>query len=305
MIRKALVIVLSALLLVGCLASKQDVIDLNQLYPLAAAEGHEVVPVRVAIAAVISPQGTVESYAPLLDYMAERLGRPVVMEQRSTYAETNELIKNGEVDVAFVCTGAYIQGKKEFDMEILVAPEVKGEAAYHSWLIVPAASPARTMADLRGSTFAFTDPLSFTGRIYPTYLVQQLWETPETFFKSYYFTYSHDAAIEAVASGLADGAGVDHLIFLHLIERKPELEEQVRIIDRSPPFGIPPVVVSSSIRPQLKAELLDLFLNMHAVPAGLAALQVLQIDRFVPLDDSAYDSVRQVEAAVVLPESER
>jgi phosphonate transport system substrate-binding protein len=296
---------LLALTLVSCTRVAQPPVDLTQLYPLAAPEAGDVVPLRVAVAAVISPQGTIESYTPLFDYMAEHMGRPIQVEQRSSYAETNELIKNGEVDVAFVCTGAYIQGNKEFDMEILVAPVVKGEAAYHSWLIVPAASPARTMADLRGSTFAFTDPLSFTGRIYPTYLVQQLWENPETFFKRYYFTYSHDAAIEAVASGLADGAGVDHLIFLHLIERKPELEEQVRIIDRSPPFGIPPVVVSSSIRPQLKAELLDLFLNMHAVPAGLAALQVLQIDRFVPLDDSAYDSVRQVEAVVVLPESER
>lgn len=286
------------LFLAGCAGSTPPALDLNQLYPLATPADQEIVPLKVAVAAVISPQGTVESYTALLDYMAEQLGRPVQLVQRATYAEINELLRTGEVDVAFVCTGAYLAGSREFGMSILVAPEVKGEAAYHSWLIVPVDSPARSLEDLRGKTFAFTDPLSHTGRLYPTYLVLQLGETPETFFGRTFYTYSHDAAIEAVAGGVADGAAVDHLIYLHLIERRPELEDSLRVIHRSPPFGIPPVVISPAIRPQLKVELQELFLRMHEDREGKAALQVLDIDRFLLIDDSAYDSTREVEAAV-------
>ena len=70
-------------------------VDLNNLQPLPTAQESELLPLRVAIAAVISPEGTAESYAPLLDYLEDSLGRPIELVQRRTYAEINDLIKNG------------------------------------------------------------------------------------------------------------------------------------------------------------------------------------------------------------------
>jgi phosphonate transport system substrate-binding protein len=286
------------LLLAGCAAPTiAQIIDLDDLSPLPTPATGGVIPLRVAVAAVISPQGTVESYSELLKYLEDHLDRPVELVQRASYAETNDLLEEGEVDLAFVCTGAYLIGVRDFGMKILVAPEVNGEAAYHSWLIVPAGSPATRLEDLRDKTFAFTDPLSNTGRMYPIYLLQQMGETPESFFRRTFYTYSHDAAIKAVADGVADGAAVDHLIFEYLLQREPQIGNQVRVIHRSPAFGIPPVVVSPSIRPQLYAELQELFLAMDADPVGQAALDVLDIDRFVLLEDEAYDTVRLIEAA--------
>jgi phosphonate transport system substrate-binding protein len=289
---------LAGMLLAACAPAKETPIDLKQLYPLASPASREVVPLQVGVAAVISPQGTLESYRDLIGYMEQRLGRPVEMVQRANYEEINRLLETGQVEVAFVCTGAYISGSREFGMEVLVAPEINGAMSYASWLIVPADSPAQEMADLRGVTFAFTDPLSFTGRMYPTYLVNQLGESPDSYFGRVFYTYSHDAAIEAVADGLADGAAVDNLIYQYLMQREPELEGRLRIIHRSPPFGMPPVVVSPSIRPQLKAELLELFLQMDDDPAGAAALNILGIDRFREIDASAYDSVLEVESSL-------
>jgi phosphonate transport system substrate-binding protein len=290
----ALVLLLTA----ACQPGPPAGLDLRALTPLPTPASPDTVPLRVAVAAVISPQGTLESYAPLLSFLETRLNRPVELVQRATYAETNELLRTGMVDVAFVCTGAYIAGAREFGMTLLVAPEVNGEPAYHSWLIVPAGSPAESMADLGGSVFAFTDPLSYSGRLYPTYLLSQLGTTPEAFFSRTFYTYSHDAAIRAVAEGLADGAAVDSLIYEHMTRREPALNQQLRIIHRSPPFGIPPVVVSPFIRPQLRAELEDLFLGMAEDREGRAALDELDIDRFVRLDDSAYDSARDLEKLV-------
>jgi phosphonate transport system substrate-binding protein len=90
----------------------------------------------VAVAAVISPQGTVESYSALMDYLSEKTGRPVEMVQRRTYLEVNDLVERGEVDMAFVCTSAYISGQDQFGMQLLVAPQVNNETVYHSYLIV-------------------------------------------------------------------------------------------------------------------------------------------------------------------------
>ncbi|MCX8062207.1 MAG: phosphate/phosphite/phosphonate ABC transporter substrate-binding protein [Anaerolineales bacterium] len=214
--------------------------------------------------------------------------------QRRTYLEINDLLEQGQVDVAFVCTSAYIAGYEKFGMELLVAPQVKGETVYYSLLLVPSDSPAKNIADLRGKVFAFTDPISLSGRMYPTYLVKQQGYTPEEFFGRIFFTYSHDQAILAVANKVADGAAVDSLVYEFFLARDVTIGEKTRVIHRSPPFGIPPVVVNPALRPQLKLELRNFFLTLHEDLQGQIALQAIGVDRFVPIEDSAYQGVREL-----------
>ncbi len=286
-------------LLGGCAAEPETaVISLSRLQPLPPPEDTDVKPLRVAVAAIISPQNTVDNYTPLLNYLSYKLRRPVELVQRRTYAEINELIKKGEVDLAFVCTSAYVVGQREFGMQLIVAPQVNGETVYRSLLIVPADSPAQSMADLQGKVFAFTDPMSNTGRNYPTFLVHQLGSTPETFFSRTFYTYSHDDAIHAVANRVADGAAVDSLVFAYTVQQYPELAEKVRVIHESPPFGIPPVVVGPHVRPQSWVMLRDILLEMDKDEAGRAALAAVGIDKFVVVDDSIYDSVRELELTI-------
>jgi phosphonate transport system substrate-binding protein len=302
-------ILLLLILLASCSPLPQPqivgVVNLNDLQPLPTPANQQAVPLRVAVAAVISPKGTVESYAPFLNYLEARLNRPVELIQRRTYLEVNDLIEHGEVDLAFVCTSAYVQGHDTFGMELLVAPQVSGKTVYNSYLIVPATSEARSMADLRGKVFAFTDPISLSGRVYPTYLVQQLGYKPEEFFSRVFFTYSHDEAIRAVASGVADGAAVDSLVYEYALARDPSLAKKVKVIHRSPDFGIPPVVVSPFTRPQTRLELQSLLLSMDRDPEAQEALASIGVERFTMITDSAYDSVRIlvgiVPTAVVQP----
>ena len=275
-------------------------IDLQNLQPLPTPV-QDGIPLRVAVAAVISPKGAVESYSALIDYLQERTGRPVDLVQRRTYMEINELVESGEIDVAFVCTSAYIAGQHDFGMRLLVAPQVNGETVYHSYLIVPDDSSAKDMADLEGKVFAFTDPISLTGRVYPTYLVEQLGSNPETFFSRTFFTYGHDEALYAVANRLADGASVDSLVYEFAVARNPSLTEKTKIIHVSQTFGIPPVVVGPNVRPQVAADLQTLLLQMENDPEGQAALSAIGVDKFVLIDDTTYDGVRSLIGITTLP----
>jgi len=286
------------LLIGGCRSASgaEPYIDLAQRSPLPAAATAEAVPLRIAVAAIISPQGTIESYGGLATYLGRTLGRPVELVQRRTYEEVNALVAASQVDLAFVCTSAYIDGQAEFGMDLLVAPQIGGEITYRSVQIVPASSTAARMADLRGKVYAFTDPMSFSGRVYPTHLVQQLGSTPEEFFGRTFFTYSHDRAIHAVAEGIADGASVDSLVLDYAIARDPDLAERIRIIDRSPAFGIPPVVVPPDLPPRQRLELQEALLDMDKDRDGILILDELGIERFVTVTDDLYDSVRALTA---------
>jgi phosphonate transport system substrate-binding protein len=255
-------------------------------------------PLRVAIAAVISPQATLEAHGPLLDYLAAKLDRPVQLIQRGTYAEINELVRSGSADLAFVCGGAYVEGQREFGMELLVAPQVRGQTTYYSYIIVPRDSTAQSFADLRGLTFAFTDPLSNSGHLAPQWLLHEIGETPETFFASTLFTYSHDNSIRAVADHLVAAAAVDSLVYDYTIARNPTDSARTRVIARAGPFGIPPVVVHPDLDSVLKSQLRAVLMGMADDPVGRAALDTLMIDRFVAVDDSAYDSIRRMAAVL-------
>lgn len=286
-----------ALLFSGCVPQRSQqvvgYVDLKDLQPIRAPK-QDVLPLRVAVASVVSPKGTVESYEPLLHFLEQQFHRPVELIQRRTYLETNELIAQGKVDLAFVCTSAYVVGHDEFEMELLAAPQVGGETVYYSFLIVPADSPAQSMADLEDKIFAFTDPISLSGRMYPTYLVQQLGFNPESFFAQTFFTYNHDEAIRAIANGLADGAAVDSLVYQFAITRDPGLAKKVRVIHRSPPFGIPPVVVSPKLDPDLKLELQKVLLSMEDTSEGQEVLESIGVEKFTTIDDHAYDDIRRL-----------
>lgn len=297
--RNVAAVILLTLLAGACAVTDAEplpFIDLTERVPVPAEGTGEVAPLRVAVAAILSPEGNIESYGALADYLSLRLDRPVQIVQRRTYQEINDLLESGDVDIGFVCTSAYVRGHDEFGLKLLAAPQIGGETVYYSDLIVAADSTASGMVDLRGSKFAFTDPISTTGRIYPTFLVNQLGETPETFFDEVFFTYSHDRAIAAVAEGVADAAAVDSLVLDYALARDPTLN--IKVIDRSPAFKIPPAVVSPGVSPQRAAELRDLLLRIAADPAAAPVLVDLGIDGFEVVDDAAYDPVRDVIASV-------
>ena len=255
-------------------------------------------PLRVAVAAVLSPKATLVSYQSLQEYLSVSLDRPVELVQRQTYAEINDLVHSGEVEVAFICGGAFVQGERDFGMELLVMPQVRGQTTYNSYIIVPQDSSTQTVADLRGKVFAFTDPLSNSGRLVPLYVVLRMGELPEKFFARTIYTYGHDNSIKAVADKLVDGAAVDSLVYEYAIANNPQYLERTRIIYRSPDFGIPPVVVNPNLDPALKAQLSNLLLTLHENERGRAVLADLFIDRFLPPDPNAYDSIREIAAAV-------
>ncbi len=251
---------------------------------------------KIAVGAIISPAESLTFYEDIFDYIGEKLGHEVEMVQRKTYTEVNFLMKEGRIDAAFVCSRPYVEGHRDFGMELLCVPVCFGKTEYYSYFIVHKDSSIQQLEDLRGKVFAFSDPLSNTGTLIPTYMLAKMGETPESFFRGYFFTYSHDNSIQSVAEKFVDGAAVDSLIWKYLNDKGQEWPAQTRIIYKSAPCGIPPVVVSPGIDRELKERLRLAFLDMHNDLKGSEILKRVLIDRFTVIEDSAYDSIRQMEA---------
>ncbi|OGR41151.1 MAG: hypothetical protein A2X28_07355 [Elusimicrobia bacterium GWA2_56_46] len=252
--------------------------------------------VRISISAMISPKNTFVYYQGILGYLSKKLGKPVELVQRPTYAEVNDLVEKRDIDLAFVCAGPYVAGKKKLNMELIAAPVVHGEQVYYSYIIVHKNSPIRSLKELRKKNFAFTDPNSNTGFIVPKYYITKMGETIDLFFGQYIYTKSHDNSIKAVAEKTADGAAVDNLIWEYLNGTDPQYTSQTRVIEKLGPYGMPPVVVNPGLDAGMKAKIRNILTTMHRDKEGRAILKKLFIDRFAAIKDGDYASVREMQA---------
>lgn len=248
---------------------------------------------NIAVAGMTSPSETLRYYQDLLDYMGRRLGLPVKMKQRKTYQEVNDLLAAGELDAAFLCSGGYIRAGKSLASEILAVPVIRGKKTYQAYLIVHRDNPVRDFAGLQGRSFAFTDPLSNSGWLFPVSKLTALGATPSSYFSRITYTYGHDRSIEAVAHRIVDGASVDGLVYNYFADTAPEKVKHTRVIERSPRFGMPPVVASPKLDRAAKDKLRIVLLNMHQDAEGIRILRKLSIDQFESGEERDYESVRQ------------
>lgn len=291
------IVVLMILAIYGC-KSDDDYhqIDFGKTIQVSRPEPHSLnhKSLRVAVAAMVSPKETFVHYKELLDYLGEKLNHKVELVQRKTYSEINELLGKGEIDLAFLCSGPYAMEKDKYGLELLATPEINGSHFYQAYLIVNNNSHFKNLEDLRGKTFAFTDPDSNTGKLVPTDWLLQMGERPENFFKQTIYTYSHDNSIMAVSKGMVDGASVDGLIWDFYAQRNPARTDSTRVIQKSQPYGIPPLVASKALSNEAKTAIRQLLFSMHQDANGRKILDQLMIDRFIDPRDEWYDSIRNI-----------
>lgn len=253
---------------------------------------------KAGVASMITPVSAVKYYQQVVEYLGKKLGLPTEMVHRTTYDEIDVMLEDGLVDVAFICSAPYVIDNDKFGVELLVAPLVNNEPFYRSNIIVHRESPSKTIDDLEGQSFAFVDPKSNTGRLYPTYALAKKNASPEAFFSSTVYSYSHNKSVELVAKKRVAAAAVDSIVYDYMIANNSPYARETKIIHRSQQFGIPPVVVPPGVSSYMKSAIRNVFLNMHLDPEGKAILSAMRIDRFVEVPDSNYDSIRAMRAFI-------
>jgi phosphonate transport system substrate-binding protein len=226
-------------------------------------------------------------------YMEKRLGLKVEIVQRDSYRETMDLLRLKQMDFAWVCDYPFLHLKNL--VRLMAVPLYKGQPLYRSFIIVPASNTkVAGLKDLKNTVFAYADPLSNSGYLYPRYAIHKMGENPQTFFRKTFFTWSHKKVVEAVAMGIAQGGAVDSYIWETLERISPELTRRTRIVQRSPDYGFPPFVAHRDISPELFARVQNFLLTMHQDAEGTALLKRINLDSFSKGDIHLYDGVAEM-----------
>ncbi len=283
----------------GC-ENTQGYIDFANMEPQSASDKQNSDTVnkssklRIAFASVLSPREGRQSYQKMVDYISAKTGRQAVLIQRKTYEELNMLLAGGDCDIAFISTGAYASYHGMQPIDLLAMTQTYGTVYYKAYLIVPADSDITEFSQLRGKVMAFTDPISYSGRLAVDYkLLDEYHTTPEQFFQRCYYTYNHDKSLWAVANKLADVAGIDSQVYEYDLKNNPDLARKLRVIASTDPVPTGPVVIRSDIPTEEKEQLQKLFYSMSEEPNLKPYMAQVMIDKFVPPIPSAYDELRR------------
>lgn len=226
-------------------------------------------------------------------YLERKLGRPVVFTQRGNYREILDLLRDGKLDFAWLCGYPYVREKVY--LRLVAVPLYRGEPYYHSYLIVPVSdTKTRLLSDLSGKVFAFSDPDSNSGYLYPEYLLAKQGLQSTSFFAKTFYTWSHRKVVEAVAEGVVQGGSVDGYVWDTLSKIHPELTSGTRIVNTSPKFGFPPIVASISVMKRDIVSLQEVLFDMAHDTEGANLLDRLNITGFEHGNDHLYDSIAEM-----------
>lgn len=230
-------------------------------------------------------------------YLQERLERPVLFVQRRTYREIIDLLLEQQLEFAWICGYPFVRNRSE--LQLLAVPLSDGRPLYRSYLVVPAEDrETNSILQLRGKVFAFSDPDSNSGFLYPNYALVTLAERPDRFFGKTFFTWAHRHTVEAIAAGLAHGGAVDSYVWETLRRYKPEVTALTRVAARSPEFGHTPFVAGRRVPRRDWLALQTALVDMRTSPAGGALLRSLNLDGFEPGSELLYEGIAKMMAAI-------
>lgn len=259
--------------------------------PGAAARAADQ-PIRIGTTSVIldNQVGFLHAWR---DYLQPRLGRPVTFLQRGAYREITSLLLGDELDFAWVCGYPYVRNRRAW--ELVALPNYGGKPLYRSYLIVPATNAAAKGFDaLAGKVFAYSDPDSNSGFLVPQFEMLRAGIYPPTHFRKTFFTYAHHKVVMAVADGVAQGGAVDGYVWETLALRAPTLTKRTRVAHVSDEYGFPPMVARRSLDRSTYEQFRDTLIAMPSDAQGRELLHQLNLEGFLPPDDTQFSGIARV-----------
>jgi phosphonate transport system substrate-binding protein len=223
------------------------------------------------------------------------------------YNAVIEAMRTGKADIANFGPLSYSEAHERSNAEPLVVPARDGKvenATYFSYIIANAKNDKiKTLADLKGTTFAFVDPNSTSGNLVPSYELLKAINDPQLtfddlhtngkYFQSVTFSGAHQNGLQAVAKGDIDAAPVASDTFDREIAAGRVDKNAVKIIFTSPAIPQGPIAVRGDLPAEMKQSIKDFLLKYDndTFFTDFVGQKEGQKVRYVPIDDSAYKGI--------------
>jgi len=257
---------------------------------LARAQTAEVL--RVSAIPDEAPTELQRKFKPLGDYLKKETGREVQFTPVTDYAAVVEGLATNKIDLAWLGGFTFVQAKLRTNGGAVPIVQRAEDEKFTSKFIVPAGSPAKTLDDLKGKTFAFGSPSSTSGHLMPRWFLLQAGIQPDRDFKTVAFSGAHDATVAFVAAGRAEAGVLNASVHDKLVETGNPNVAKVRVLAVTPPYYDYNWTVRPGLDAGLAKKLTDAFLKLDpANPEHKEIMALQRAARFLPTKSSNYDGI--------------
>ncbi|MGL5631444.1 MAG: putative selenate ABC transporter substrate-binding protein [Azovibrio sp.] len=240
-----------------------------------------------------APTELQRKFAPLGKYLEQETGYKVRFVPVSDYAAVVESLATKKIDMAWLGGFTFVQANVRTNGTATPIVQREEDAKFTSKFIT--ADPTiKTLADLKGRTFAFGAPSSTSGSLMPRYFLLQAGLNPETDFKNVAFSGAHDATVAFVAAGKADAGVLNASVWEKLVEAKKVDVNKVRVFAVTPPYFDYNWTVRGDLDPALVKKLTDAFLKLDSKnPVHQEIMQLQRTEKFIPTQRENYKDIEQ------------
>ncbi len=266
-------------------------------------------PLKMAFVPSADSQKVLASGQPLADLLSQQTGLSFAVSVPTSYAAVVEAMGAENVDIGWLAPFAYILAHDKFNSQVILASVRGGSKTYTGQIITHVDSGIDYLRDLPGHKFAFVDPSSASGFLYPSALLKANGIDPKVAFSDTVFAGGHDKVVIAVYNRQVDAGatfgdsvpGVTTDARTLVQNTLPDVMDKVKVIGVTDPIPNDTVSVRAGLPEELVTQIRDGMLAVAQTDQGKQYLKDLyNINGLATAEDSEYNTVRTAANALGL-----
>jgi phosphonate transport system substrate-binding protein len=256
--------------------------------------------VRFGVEPYESSQRLLPVYGDLAKMIGDKLGCKVELYVATSYNAEIEAMRNDKLEFGEFGPLGYVLAHQVAHAEAVAtfAGENGTPATYYASIVTWPGSGVKAIADVKSHSFAYSDPSSTSGHLFPAFGLRKNGIDPDHGVKAIY-AGSHTASFEALRNHKVE-AGELNSEEIASAKLHNEYDPNAFVtLWQSEPIPIDPIAVRGSLPADFKARLAHVLstLDLHELPEAdqkfLASNQSPTL-RTVPQSDSAYNQIRDL-----------
>jgi phosphonate transport system substrate-binding protein len=229
--------------------------------------------------------------------IAKQVGCPVKVYITTSYNAEIEAMRAGRLELGEFGPLGYVLAHKVADADAIATfADKDGQAStYTASVVTWPGSGITTLKGVAGHTFAYSDPDSTSGHLFPAYALKSAGIDPDHGVKAYY-AGTHTASFEAILHHKVQAGEMNsQQIVLASLQGDYNAKDFVTLW-QSKPIPIDPIAIYGKLDPALKARLTAAMQHLDLSTLSPADLKIIGSDgaKLVPQTDQAYDIVRSL-----------